>query len=135
RSAGACGRRRPRRRPRSSSVGDRRPAPDDRSHGVSRRAPAGAAAAGPGPSYDGPVSDDDLTADLAAARAELRAALAPFGLWVRGDRLPSDPAELADVAAELDASPYAAMWLGGSPGADLPRVRELLGGSERLVVG
>ena len=73
--------------------------------------------------------------DLTSARDALRASLTPYGLWVRGPRLPSGAAELADLAAELDESPYGAMWLGGSPGADLPAVRELLGGSRRLVVG
>jgi probable F420-dependent oxidoreductase len=77
------------------------------------------------------MADSDLT----TARSALRASLTPYGLWVRGPRLPSGGAELADLAAELDESPFGTMWLGGSPGADLPHVRELLGGSRRLVVG
>jgi probable F420-dependent oxidoreductase len=76
-----------------------------------------------------------IESDLTSARAAVRSALPPYGLWLSGPKLPAGAAELADLAAELDASPYGAVWLGGSPGADLPRVRELLGGSERLVVG
>jgi probable F420-dependent oxidoreductase len=73
--------------------------------------------------------------DLTSARAALRSKLTPYGLWFPGPALPSDAAGLGELAAELDASPYGAVWLGGSPRADLPRVRELLGGSSRLVVG
>jgi probable F420-dependent oxidoreductase len=78
-----------------------------------------------------PMADSDLT----TARETLRSALTPYGLWFRGPGLTEDAAELADLAAELDGTPYGAVWLGGSPGAELPRVRELLAGSRRLVVG
>jgi probable F420-dependent oxidoreductase len=73
--------------------------------------------------------------DLTSAQEALRATLTPYGLWLSGPKLPADSAELADLAAELDTTPYGGLWLGGSPGADLPRVRELLAGSRRLVVG
>src|SRR5690349_23029228 len=63
---------------------------------------------------------------LTNAQDALRAALTPYGLWLSGPKLPSAAAELADLAAELDGSPYGTVWLGGSPGADLPPVRELL---------
>jgi probable F420-dependent oxidoreductase len=72
--------------------------------------------------------------DLTSARAALRERLTPYGLWIGGPRLTSDAAELADLAAEIDESPFGALWLGGSPGADLPRVRELLGGASSLLV-
>jgi probable F420-dependent oxidoreductase len=73
--------------------------------------------------------------DLTSARAALRERLTPYGLWLGGPRLTEDAAELADLAAELDESPFGSLWLGGTPGADLPRVRELLGGSSSLLVG
>jgi probable F420-dependent oxidoreductase len=73
--------------------------------------------------------------DLTMARDALRLALTPYGLWVPGPGLPADATELADLAAELDTTPFGGLWLGGSPAADLPRVRELMAGSRRLVVG
>jgi probable F420-dependent oxidoreductase len=78
---------------------------------------------------------DMFDEDLTKARAELRAALGPFGIWLRRNVLPADAAERADTAAELDELPFGAVWIGGSPRADLSEPEALLAGSRNLVVG
>jgi probable F420-dependent oxidoreductase len=64
----------------------------------------------------------------------LRESIGSYGFWIGRHLLPSGP-ELRDVAAQLDTLGVGALWLGGSPTADLNIAEELLAGSERLVVG
>jgi probable F420-dependent oxidoreductase len=49
--------------------------------------------------------------------------------------LPTDERERAKIAAELDDLGVPALWLGGSPTADLRDAEQLLAGSSRLLVG
>jgi len=58
-----------------------------------------------------------------------------YAVWLGLGGLPKDPAELSDFAAEVEALNFAALWLGGSWGADLSVPAALLSGSRRLVVG
>jgi probable F420-dependent oxidoreductase len=51
-----------------------------------------------------------------------------FGIWARGDRL------APELAAELEALGYGALWIGGSPSADLAGPERLLDATNELVV-
>ena len=57
-----------------------------------------------------------------------RARLGRFGVWGPVSRV------TPDLAAELERLGYGAVWLGGSPGADLLTVDSLLGATSTLVV-
>lgn len=57
-----------------------------------------------------------------------RGLLRPFGIWR------SVAMVTPDLAAELERLGYGALWLGGSPRADLAIVDELLGATTELVV-
>jgi probable F420-dependent oxidoreductase len=54
--------------------------------------------------------------------------LGAFGVWARG------AAASPELAAELEALGYGALWIGGSPRADLARSEQLLGATDELVV-
>jgi probable F420-dependent oxidoreductase len=54
--------------------------------------------------------------------------LGAFGIWARGDRLSPE------LAAEVEALGYGALWIGGSPSADLQRPERLLDATDELVV-
>src|SRR5215467_8268303 len=57
-----------------------------------------------------------------------RGLLGPFGIWRSVSMV------TAGLAAEIERLGYGALWLGGSPGADLTIVNELLGATSELVV-
>jgi probable F420-dependent oxidoreductase len=57
-----------------------------------------------------------------------RGLLGPFGIWRSVSMV------TPELAAELERLGYGALWLGGSPRADLAIVDELLGGTNELVV-
>ncbi|MDQ2697705.1 MAG: TIGR03620 family F420-dependent LLM class oxidoreductase [Actinomycetota bacterium] len=61
--------------------------------------------------------------------------LSRLGFWLSRKKLPTDPAEVRAVGAQLDELGVASLWLGTSPPADLAEVELLLDGSERLRVG
>ncbi len=61
--------------------------------------------------------------------AKLADQLGPFGIW-RGT-----PQVTPELAAELDRLGYGALWLGGSPAADLEIVDRLLAATSGLTVG
>jgi len=54
--------------------------------------------------------------------------LGSFGIWARGDRISGE------LAAELEALGYGALWIGGSPSADLAGPERLLDATDELVV-
>jgi len=54
--------------------------------------------------------------------------LGSFGIWARGDRMSGE------LAAELEALGYGALWIGGSPSADLAGPERLLDATDELVV-
>jgi len=54
--------------------------------------------------------------------------LGPVGIWARGNRLSPE------LAAELEALGYGAIWIGGSPAADLAGPEALLDATDELVV-
>jgi probable F420-dependent oxidoreductase len=54
--------------------------------------------------------------------------LGPFGIWARGDRLSPE------LASELEALGYGAVWIGSSPSADLAGPERLLDATDELVV-
>jgi probable F420-dependent oxidoreductase len=58
-----------------------------------------------------------------------------YGVWLGLAALPKDPAELRELAAEVEGLGLSALWLGGSWGTDLSVPAELLAGSSTLVVG
>jgi len=66
---------------------------------------------------------------------DLRTRIGPFGFWVGRRRLPTAERAIRDVGAELDDLGVPALWLGGSPTADLGIGEQLLAGSSRLLVG
>jgi probable F420-dependent oxidoreductase len=57
-----------------------------------------------------------------------------YGVWLGLTAQPKKPSELRELAAEIEALGFSALWLGGSWGTDLSVPRWLLEGSERLVV-
>src|SRR5215467_15488388 len=57
-----------------------------------------------------------------------RGLLGPFGIWRSVSMV------TAGLAAEIERLGYGALWLGGSPGADMTIVDELLGATSELVV-
>lgn len=57
-----------------------------------------------------------------------RGLLGPFGIWRSAAKV------TPDLAAEIERLGYGALWLGGSPSADLAIVGELLGATNELVV-
>jgi len=61
--------------------------------------------------------------------AKLADQLGPFGIW-RGT-----PQVTPELAAQLDRLGYGALWLGGSPAADLEIVDRLLAATSGLTVG
>ncbi|MBO0825906.1 MAG: LLM class F420-dependent oxidoreductase [Actinobacteria bacterium] len=61
--------------------------------------------------------------------SKLAAQLGPFGVW-RGTQQVT-----AELGAELDRLGYGALWLGGSPAAELRIVDELLAATAALTVG
>jgi probable F420-dependent oxidoreductase len=58
-----------------------------------------------------------------------------YGVWLGLAALPTDLAELRELAAEVEGLGFSALWLGGSWGTDLSVPGALLAGSSRLVVG
>jgi probable F420-dependent oxidoreductase len=54
--------------------------------------------------------------------------LGRFGIWARGDRLSPE------LVSELEALGYGAVWVGGSPPADLAGPERLLDATDELVV-
>jgi probable F420-dependent oxidoreductase len=67
--------------------------------------------------------------------AELPWVTGRYAVWLGLGALTDNPAELHELAAELESLGYSALWLGGSWGADLTVPGELLKGSRSLVVG
>ncbi len=65
----------------------------------------------------------------------LRSRIGSFGFWVSRKRLPKDERATREIAAELDDLGVPALWVGGSPTADLTIAEQLLAGSSRLLVG
>lgn len=65
----------------------------------------------------------------------LRTRIGSFGFWVSRKRLPTDERGLREIGAELDDIGVPALWVGGSPTADLTIAEHLLAGSNRLLVG
>ena len=65
----------------------------------------------------------------------LRNRIGPFGFWVGRSRLPTDERGVREIGAELDDLGVPALWLGGSPTADLLIAEQLLAGSSRVLVG
>jgi probable F420-dependent oxidoreductase len=57
-----------------------------------------------------------------------------YGVWLGLRALPEQPSALSELAAEVEALGFSALWLGGSWGADLTVPRRLLEGSRDLVV-
>jgi len=55
-------------------------------------------------------------------------ALGTYGIWRPSGKV------TADLASELEALGFGALWLGGSPGGDLKVAEDLLDASERIVV-
>jgi probable F420-dependent oxidoreductase len=62
-------------------------------------------------------------------------ALGRYGVWVAGRVWPTDPAEIADTAAEVEALGYGSVWIGGSPPDDLALPAAILDATTTLVVG
>src|SRR5258708_9346560 len=57
-----------------------------------------------------------------------RGLLGPFGIWRAVSMV------TPELASELERLGYGALWLGGSPSADLAIVDRLLGGTNELVI-
>jgi probable F420-dependent oxidoreductase len=60
-------------------------------------------------------------------------ALGTIGVWTSSRQWPSDPAAIADAAAELERLGFGALWLGSST-ADLALPETILGATSSLVV-
>jgi probable F420-dependent oxidoreductase len=58
-----------------------------------------------------------------------------YGVWVGARMWPTDPAEVAAAAAELESLGYGSIWLGGSPPDDLALPEAILAATSRMVVG
>lgn len=58
-----------------------------------------------------------------------------YGVWVSSRAWPTDRAEIAEAAAELETLGYGSVWLGGSPPDDLALAEAVLAATSRLVVG
>jgi probable F420-dependent oxidoreductase len=71
--------------------------------------------------------DDDQTKKTVLAGS-------PYGVWLGLGALPQSPAELGELAAEVERLGFSALWLGGSWGSDLSVPAALLAGSSSLVV-
>ena len=74
-------------------------------------------------------------ADPSISVAQLPWATGRYAVWLGLGAITDNPAELRELASELEALGYSALWLGGSWGADLSGPGELLKGSRTLVVG
>lgn len=74
------------------------------------------------------MTDSAVTEPLAAARDHWRERLGRFGVWRGVSQV------TPELGADLERLGYGALWLGGSPSADLAPVDELLGATTRLVV-
>jgi probable F420-dependent oxidoreductase len=74
--------------------------------------------------------DNDQTSDSWSTRLK-----GTYGVWLGAKVQPTTAAESGDLAAEVEALGFTALWLGGSWGADLSTPAALLAGSSQLVVG
>src|SRR5215213_7645666 len=61
--------------------------------------------------------------------------LGRYGVWVSRRLWPTDPAEVAAAAADLQDMGYGAVWIGGSPPDDLALPEAVLAATTTLVVG
>ncbi|MGI9007688.1 MAG: LLM class F420-dependent oxidoreductase [Streptosporangiaceae bacterium] len=74
------------------------------------------------------MTESQVTESLATGARYWRERLGRFGIW-RGVTEVTP-----ELAAEIERLGYGALWLGGSPPADLAAVDEVLGATTRLVV-
>jgi probable F420-dependent oxidoreductase len=74
------------------------------------------------------MTESQTTGQPVAGASHWRERLGRFGIWRGVSQV------TPDLAAELERLGYGALWLGGSPGADLAAVDEMLAVTTRLVV-
>ena len=61
--------------------------------------------------------------------------LGRYGVWASHRTWPGDAGEIAEAAIELEELGYTAVWIGGSPPADLALAETILAATTTLVVG